>query len=74
MPRLTKEQVFESAPELDPAERAEVLERLQAEVAAPLELSEEQKQIILAEIEAHRCDPSTAITREGLIAKMRAAL
>jgi len=74
MPRLTKDQVFEAAMELNPAERAEVLERLQAEVAAPLELSEEHKQIILAEIEAHRRDPSTAITREELMARMRAAL
>jgi len=71
---LTKEQVFEAAMQLNPAERAGVLERLQAELATPLELSEEHKQIILAEIEAHHRDPSTAITREELMAKMRAAL
>ncbi len=74
MSRLTKDQVFEAAMELDSAELAEVLERIEEERAAPLELSEEHKQIILAEIEAHRRDPSTAITREELMAKMRARL
>ncbi len=74
MLRLTKDQVFEAALELHPAERAEVLERLNEERAAPLKLSDEHKQIILAEIEAHRRDPSTAISRDELMAKMRAAL
>jgi len=39
-----------------------------------IELSEEHKQIILTEIEAHRRNPSTATSREELMAKMRAAL
>lgn len=74
VPRLTRNQVFEAALGLNLAERAEFLERLHAGAAAPLELSEEHKQIILTEIEAHRCDPVVAITREELMGKMRAAL
>jgi len=74
MPVLTKDQAFEAVMELPEPEREEVIERVQAAHAAPLELSEEHKQIIRDEIEAHRRDPSTAITRDELMAKMRAAL
>jgi putative addiction module component (TIGR02574 family) len=74
MPVLTKEQAFEAVMELPEPEREEVIERALAAHAAPLEPSEEHKQIIRDEIEAHRRDPSTAITRDELMAKMRAAL
>lgn len=73
MPILTKEQVVEAVLELPEDERAEVAERIY-QWAYPLDLTEEQKNLIRAEIEAHRRDPSTAISREQLMAKMRAQL
>ena len=73
MPILTKEQAIEAVFELPEAELAEAVERIY-ERAHPLHLTQEQKNIIEAEIEAHDRDPSTAITREELMAKMRAKL
>ena len=73
MPLLTKDQVVEAVFELPEVERAEVAERIN-QGAYPLELSEEHKQIIRDEIEAHRRDPSTAISRDELMSKLRAAL
>ncbi len=72
MPVLTKEQVLEAAFELLPEEREDLRERLAQDEG--LQLTEEQKEIIRAEIEAHRRDPSTAISREELMTKMRAML
>ncbi len=74
MPVLTKDQVFEAVMELEHSEREEVLERVEQQRAFSLELSEEQKGIIRDEIEAHRRDPSTAVSRDELMTKMRAAL
>ena len=72
MPVLTKEQVLEAAFELLPEEREDLREQLAQEDG--FQLTEEQKEIIRAEIEAHRRDPSTAISREELMTKMRAML
>lgn len=73
MPVLTKDQVIEAAFELLPEEREEVLQRI-AENGAGFHLTEEQKDLIRAEIEAHRRDPSTSISREELMANLRARL
>ncbi len=73
MPVLTKDQVIEAAFELLPEEREELRERI-AQNGDSFQLTEEQKEIIRAEIEAHRLDPSTAISREELMSKMRAML
>ena len=74
MPVLTKEQVLEAAFELDEQEREEVIARLKEERAVSPQLSEEHKQIIRDEIAAHRRDPSTSVSRDEVMAKMRAAL
>lgn len=74
MPVLTKNQVFEAVMELPADERAEILERIEAENSTDFEPSEEQKELIRAEVEAHRRDPSTSISREELMSRLRASL
>lgn len=71
MPVLTKDQVVEAAFELLPEEREEVIERI-AE-SGNFELSEEQKNETRRRIADHRRDPSTALTRETLMASLREA-
>lgn len=73
MPVLTKDQIVEAVFELPEAQQTEIVEQIR-ERAYPLNLTEEQKNIIRAEIEAHRRAPSTSITREEVMAKMRAML
>ena len=69
MPVLTKDQVLEAVWELPEDAREEVV----AQLTSSLQLPKEHKQIIRDEIEAHRRDPSTAISRDQLMAKMQAA-
>ena len=73
MPVLTKDQIVEAVSELPEEEQAELVEQIR-ERAYPLNLTEEQKNIIRAEIEAHHRDPSSSISREEMMAKMRAML
>lgn len=73
MPVLTKDQIVEAVFELPEAQQAELVEQIR-ERAYPLNLTEEQKNLIRLEIEAHRRDPSTSISREELMTKMRAML
>lgn len=70
MPVLTKDQIVEAAFELLPEEREEVVERI-ADNNGGFELSEEQKNETRRRIADHRRDPSTAVTREELMASLR---
>jgi len=70
MPILTKEQVVEAVFELPEAERAEAVERIYAR-AYPLHLTQEQKNIIEAEIEAHDRDPQGGVSWDELKAQLK---
>ncbi len=68
MPVLTKNQVLEAAFELSPEEREEVAERI---FHGEYELTEEQMNETRRRIIEHQRDPSTAISREELMASLR---
>ncbi len=70
MPVLTKDQVIEAAFELLPEEREEVRERI-AENGHEFHLSEEEKEIIRAEIRAYDANPEDVITWDEVKAKLR---
>ena len=74
MPVLTKEQIVEAVMELDEDQRAEVIERVEARLHPLPQLSEEHKQIIRDEIAEHQHEPSIAISRDEIMARMQAAL
>ncbi len=64
------QQVRELFFQLPEDERGQLLQELQSE--GGFELSEKEKNEIRRRIEEHRRDPSTAISREELMAKMLA--
>ncbi len=72
---ITAEQVREAFHQLPENEQKQLAQEFWEQTEDDeLQLTEEQKDVIRAEIAEHRRDPSTAISREELMAKMRAML
>ena len=73
MPVLTKAQVIEAIFDLPAREQAEVIEEIRERIY-PLNLTEERKNIIRAEIAAHDADPSSSISWDDLKAELQSQL
>lgn len=71
---IAAEQIRQAFHQLPEVERKQLAQEFWEQTETEFQLTDEQKQIVLDELDAHRRDPSTSITWPELRARLEAQL